>query len=316
MKKYAFAALACIVVGLGSLYGAQNGCSDEFFGAQPPIIVNTKLSTNTRELCFTSFAILHSGISKTPIYAAEHLTRERIRAQSERTNDFHPEERLSPDERSELEDYARSGFDRGHMAPSADMPDERSQHESFSLSNMVPQDPKNNRGIWSAIEGATRHLTNVKGEVYVVTGVIFEGNSIQRIGGRVMVPSKLFKAIYDPTSGEAGAYLVQNTETSDYTTISIADLERISGIKVFPFMDKQMQKNAMSLPEPRMRGKTKSLTPTPQQPKLSSSQYACGTKHYCSQMSSCEEARYFLSTCRESRLDGDGDGTPCEKLCR
>lgn len=45
-------------------------------------------------------------------------------------------------------------------------------------------------------------------------------------------------------------------------------------------------------------------------------QYSCGSKRYCKEMSSCEEARYYLEHCGLTRLDGDGDGTPCESLCR
>lgn len=44
--------------------------------------------------------------------------------------------------------------------------------------------------------------------------------------------------------------------------------------------------------------------------------FTCGTKQYCKEMNSCEEARYFLNVCRVKRLDGDGDGVPCERLCR
>ncbi len=42
---------------------------------------------------------------------------------------------------------------------------------------------------------------------------------------------------------------------------------------------------------------------------------ACGAKKYCSQMSSCEEARQYLAQCGIKTLDGNGDGVPCEKLC-
>lgn len=41
----------------------------------------------------------------------------------------------------------------------------------------------------------------------------------------------------------------------------------------------------------------------------------CGAKRYCSQMTSCEEARYYLTQCGISSLDRDGDGVPCESLC-
>ena len=42
----------------------------------------------------------------------------------------------------------------------------------------------------------------------------------------------------------------------------------------------------------------------------------CGSKRYCGEMTSCKEAMYFLNSCGLSRLDGDGDGIPCESLCR
>ena len=44
--------------------------------------------------------------------------------------------------------------------------------------------------------------------------------------------------------------------------------------------------------------------------------FACGRKTYCREMASCDEARFYLEQCGLSRLDGDGDGVPCEQLCR
>jgi hypothetical protein len=44
--------------------------------------------------------------------------------------------------------------------------------------------------------------------------------------------------------------------------------------------------------------------------------FTCGTKTYCREMGSCEEARFYLSSCELTRLDGDGDGIPCEAICR
>jgi hypothetical protein len=44
--------------------------------------------------------------------------------------------------------------------------------------------------------------------------------------------------------------------------------------------------------------------------------FTCGTKRYCRQMSSCNEALYYLNQCGLTRLDGDSDGVPCESICR
>ena len=139
---------------------APTGCPQFFPHGNAPDLVNPKLLPKTRKICYSAFAVLHSGITRTPLWAAEHLTRKGLDAAvaTERKDTFHEEPRLPPDERADLDDYARSGFDRGHLAPAADMPDEQAQHESFSLANMIPQDPQSNRGLWSGIESAVRGL--------------------------------------------------------------------------------------------------------------------------------------------------------------
>jgi hypothetical protein len=52
------------------------------------------------------------------------------------------------------------------------------------------------------------------------------------------------------------------------------------------------------------------------EPRLQRTQAACGSKRTCSAMVSCEEALFYLRECGATRLDGDGDGVPCESLCR
>lgn len=51
-------------------------------------------------------------------------------------------------------------------------------------------------------------------------------------------------------------------------------------------------------------------------PRTQSDRLACGSKRYCREMESCEEARFYLKQCGLARLDGDGDGVPCESICR
>ena len=232
---------------------AAAGCADQFAGETAPALTNPRLAQRTEPLCFRAFAVLYSGITRTPLYSAEHLTADRIEAAREvgRVNMFHPEERLPAEWRAELSDYSRSGYDRGHMSPSGDMPDEASQAESFSLANMVPQAPKLNRGVWEGIESAVRDLALRDGSVFVVTGPLFQGQELQALKGRVLVPSDTFKAVYDPARGGAGAYVCTNTNEPACREVSVADLGRLSGIDVFPSLPESVKATAMPLPEPR-----------------------------------------------------------------
>jgi endonuclease G len=141
------------------------------------------------------------------------------------------------------------------MAPAADMPTEQAQHESFSLANIVPQNRKNNQILWAAIEGATRHLTNLRGELYVITGPVFEGDKLDRINGRVLVPTHVFKAVLDPAKQEAAAWLAPNNDSGEYQVINVDTLERRIGINLFPKLTDTAKQRVMELPEPRIRGR-------------------------------------------------------------
>jgi endonuclease G len=215
--------------------------------------VNAKLAAKTREVCYTGYGLLHSGVTRTPLYSAEHLTRDRLMEGKglKRQSQFHPDEHIPPSERAELYHYARSGYDRGHVAPSGDMFDLQSQHESFSLANMIPQVPSINRGVWEKIESGVRRMVKSRGELYVVTGPLFQGAKLDKIGGAVMVPTSMFKAVYDPQKDEAGAYLVENVEGAAPQVISITEIERLSGIRLFPTLNDRIKTKAMRLPLPK-----------------------------------------------------------------
>lgn len=252
-KRWIATGILCILMFAATTYAEQTSCPEHFAGGQAPDLINQKLAIKARDICYSGFALKHSGITRTPLYSAEHLTRDRL-AQAKgmkRNSKFHPDPHIPPSERAELRQYARSGYDRGHVAPSADMYDVQSQQECFSLANMVPQDPENNRGVWEGIESGVRKLARDRGELYVISGPIYQGADILRIGGAVMVPTQLYKAVYDPARQEAGAYLVDNAAGARPVTISIAELEKITGISLFPAASAQVKAKAMRLPEPR-----------------------------------------------------------------
>ena len=225
-------------------------CNDHFVAGEAPRITNPRLGKETEELCFNVFSVLHSGVTRTPLWSAEHLQAQNIEAAQElsRENSFHPEPRLPSDQRAELSDYARSGYDRGHMAPNGDMPDRDSQHDSFSLANIVPQDGENNRNLWAAIEGAVRRMAKKEGDLYVVTGPAFLGTDLRKIGN-VLVPTHLYKLVYSPRQHAGAAWFVENTADAKPNVIPIPELERIIGINLLPALSDAEKERVLDLPE-------------------------------------------------------------------
>ena len=256
------ATFALVALGVPSAR-AEETCPALFADGRAPVVTNPKLAARTIPLCFEAFAVLHSGLTHTPLYSAEHLTRASVADARTvaREDSFHEETRLPPADRASLEDYVRSGFDRGHLAPAGDMPTVGAQAESFTLANIVPQNRVLNRGLWADIEESTRRLATRRGSVFVVTGVIFSGDAVQQIKGGVLVPTLLFKALYDPASGEAGAYLAKNDESRDWHAVSIDELGRQAGIDVFPGLPAGARTSAMTLPDPHASNRAEERRP-------------------------------------------------------
>ena len=236
-------------------WSAPSACPQHFAGGQAPALLNPRLAPGSRALCFDAFAVLHSAATRTPLYSAEHLTAAGLSDARgvPREGEFHPEDALPEGERAELRDYARSGFDRGHMSPSGDMPTFEAQQESFSLANMIPQAPKLNRGLWADIEGAVRKLAERQGELYVVTGPIFQGTQLQRVGD-VIVPTHTFKAVLDPRRGLAAAYVAKNVDDAPWAAISVSQLADLTGLDVFPALPTTAKSAMLRLPTPTQRG--------------------------------------------------------------
>lgn len=209
-----------------------------FFAQGTAPRIPTRLTATARPLCYDAFAVLHSGATKTPIFVAERLNRDQLQdAKGEkRTDRFFADSRLPASERAQLEDYKRSGYSRGHMAPAADMPTAQAMAQSFSLANMVPQAPINNQRAWAGIEQATRkYAMRAEGDVYVITGPVYENNP-EKIGrGQVWVPKYLFKLVYDEAKGRAWAHWIENRDDARAgPPISYAELVKRTGLEFLP----------------------------------------------------------------------------------
>ncbi len=209
---------AALLISVSTIASAQDfrACPQFFVNGVAPKVQSLQ-QWKPRAICYDAFAVLHSGKTKTPLFVAERLNRAQLIDANgeERTNRFYADARLPYAERAELEDYKGSGYDRGHMAPAADMPTAQAMAQSFSLANMLPQAPENNRRSWAGIEKATRkYAMRAKDGIYVISGPVFE-QAPKTIGrGQVAVPRHLFKLVYDPSTQRAWAYWIENTNVA------------------------------------------------------------------------------------------------------
>lgn len=108
-----------VVVGCALLpapaFAQARGCAAVFAGGRPPALINQRLAARSHALCFGAYAVLASGVSRGPVWSAEHLTPASVEGARglERVDAFHAEEALPEADRADPEDYVRSGFDRG-----------------------------------------------------------------------------------------------------------------------------------------------------------------------------------------------------------
>lgn len=201
----------------------------------------------------TFYVVLFDTARKIPQWVSYRLTRADLEGTAERTDDFRPDPDLPVGSRSELEDYRGSSYDRGHMAPAADFTrSPEAMSETFLLSNMAPQRPALNRGIWATLEEDIRTLARSRTAVWIITGCLFL-DSLDRqtaprvfIGlNRVAVPTHFYKVILcesDAGPRQMYAFVLANNAAAipgkpgEYLR-SVDAVEAISGLDFFSSLD-------------------------------------------------------------------------------
>lgn len=190
--------------------------------------------------------ISHSGYSF--VYSEEHeqakwiayeLTKEETNSLFERTDKFLTDPFVSTGT-AENSDYADSGYDRGHLAPAADMGwSATAMKESFYFSNMSPQLPGFNRGVWKRLEELMRSWAIDYSAIYIVTGPVLTAGLPTIGGNRVSIPNYYYKVILDYTQPEIKAigFILPNASSSSALNsfaVSIDEVENTTGIDFFP----------------------------------------------------------------------------------
>jgi DNA/RNA endonuclease G (NUC1) len=213
------------------------GCADLFPAARPINMATVPATMNPLALCSDNFAVLYSQTSKTPLVVVERLTAAQLQDAKgeERTNQFYADPRIPKGGRAELSDYRSQhpAVDRGHQSPAADAPSPHAMAQSFALSNMVPQDPTNNRKIWSKVESDVRKFAKrADGDVFVFTGPLFDSGHSTIGDNKVWVPTRLFKLVYDASSKRAWAYVLPNAETRIERPMDYDAFVKSTGLKL------------------------------------------------------------------------------------
>ncbi|NWC96306.1 MULTISPECIES: DNA/RNA non-specific endonuclease [unclassified Pseudomonas] len=214
-----------------------DGCADLFPAAHPINTATVPATMKPLALCSDNFAVLYSQTSKTPLVVVERLNAGQLQDAKgeERTNQFYPDPRIPKGARAELSDYRgqHPAVDRGHQSPAADAPSTNAMAQSFALSNMVPQDPTNNRKIWSKVEADVRKFAKrADGNVFVFTGPLFDPGYSTIGDNKVWVPTRLFKLVYDVSSQRAWAYVLPNAETRIEKPMDYATFVKTTGLKL------------------------------------------------------------------------------------
>lgn len=196
--------------------------------------------TDTQYICHVNYAVHYRFDTKTAEYVVEHLDALDVSGAVKRKNNFRPDPMVDDDKEASLDDYRASGYDRGHLAPAANNSGTKEQmDESFYLTNMIPQNKYHNRGIWRILEERVRDTAAEGNDIYVISGTIYD-NGYLTIGNNVGVPTRVWKVVFNATTGESIAFLFPNErleiEDMPKFATTVDAVEKETGINFFPEM--------------------------------------------------------------------------------
>jgi endonuclease G, mitochondrial len=205
-----------------------------------------KISSKDEIISHTGYSLLYNEAHEQANWVAYELTKEETSKLFERTNKFMPDPLIKTGSARD-EDYQGYGYDRGHLAPASDMGySSITMTESFYYSNMSPQVPSFNRGIWKKLEALVRTWAIENNSIYVVTGPILT-KGLETIGpDKVSVPKYYYKVILDYTEpGIKGIGFILPNEGSkenlENFALSIDSVESVTGIDFFNLLENRQE---------------------------------------------------------------------------
>jgi endonuclease G len=197
----------------------------------------------------TGFTLSFNREHNNPNWAAWELTADEAKGTLPRANDFEPDPKLPENHQVTHADYTRSGYDRGHMVPAADMKwDSKAMNDCFYMSNICPQTGTLNSGGWETLESACRRWAVQEGCVYIVCGPVYSGTKHKTIGKdlKITVPEGFFKVVLSMRKGAEKAigfyYANSNAKQRMETTATTVDaIEQLTGMDFFVNIDDRLE---------------------------------------------------------------------------
>jgi endonuclease G len=239
MKKLLTAlALICTGFGVPSLAWTQrtpnplSSCSSHNpYG----LIKSTK---PVQSICRQAYLVGYDASAKIPEYVIYQLLPQNALGCIARTNAFVADQSIPNGPTPQ--DYAGTGYDKGHMSPDGDLSwDQQVEYESFLMTNMVPQSGSFNRGIWKLLETSVRGWVVQKNQTYIIiTGSIYNGTD-KKIGNGVVVPHEFYKVVINTQTKEVAGWLFPHTAPypnlgNDLTKYraTIAQIQKEAGVTI------------------------------------------------------------------------------------
>ncbi|MDB5226991.1 MAG: Endonuclease [Bacteroidota bacterium] len=196
----------------------------------------------------SAYVSSYNPIHRQPNYVVHVIPKDILYGTQTRTNDFRADP-LIKQGMSDSVDYWNSGYDRGHMAASADFKwSHKALSESYYYSNIIPQNHELNSGAWNKLEMTVREWAIENSEIIVVTGPVLKNNlpKIQQGSYKVSIPEYIYKIVLDyyPPDYKAIAFLYPNKNVDfdlEKHVVSIDSIEKLTGIDFFPKLEDHLE---------------------------------------------------------------------------
>jgi len=193
------------------------------------------------------YSLVYDETNEQAKWVAYDLSKSKLTKVANRSNQFLVDPQIETGSAND-NDYKKSGFDRGHLAPAADMSwSEQAMKESFYYSNMSPQRPQFNRGIWKKLETLVRHWAALEDTIFIITGPVLQPG-LPTIGpNQVAVPELYYKVVLNPHHEKWNAIgLVLPNDNSKLElknfVVSVDSVERLTGLDFFESLPDSIEK--------------------------------------------------------------------------